>query len=245
MSLPTTRLVFDVEHEAPAFDTRPAEGFYPALVGERCQPALTFLPTGYEPGYAYPLLVFFHNEGGSEKQMMKLAPRVSRRNYIALGLRGPTLLRRNDGVWGYGWDADENEMSLDDYVFGAIDRVSEDYSIHPDRIFLAGICEGAAAAYEMAFRFPERFAGVAAFNGKLPQPGPIMRLPVVRRLPVFMGHGIANSQVPLTNAQKDHRLLYVAGMNVQFKTYATTHKLHAGMLQDLDRWTMKLVTGVD
>lgn len=239
MNLSTPRLTFELEREA-----LPAEGFYPGLVGgQRLQPTLTFLPTGYEPNYAYPLLVFFHNHGGSEKQVMKLAPRVSRRNYIALGLRGPCRAVRPDGSQGYGWEGDDSELALDDYVFGAIDRVAEDHNIHPDRIFLAGVCEGATAAYQMAFRFPERFAGLAAFNGRLPQPGPIMRLPMVRKLPVFMGHGIANAQVPMTLAQKDHKLLYVAGLNVQFKTYATTHKLHAAMLQDLDRWTMKHVCG--
>lgn len=243
MSLPTTRLTFDYDLQCPE---RPAEGFYSAEVaGHRLQPMLTFLPTGYEPNYAYPLLVFFHNHGGSEKQVMKLAPRVSRRNYLALGLRGPVRTTRADGSSGYGWDGDDIDANLDDYVFGAIDRVMEEYSIHPDRIFLAGVCEGATAAYRMAFRFPERFAGLAAFNGQLPQPGPIMRLPLVRKLPIFIGHGIANAQIPLTLAQKDHKLLYIAGVDVQFKTYATTHKLHSTMLRDLDRWTMKQVNGYE
>lgn len=239
MNLSSSRLSFEVERQA-----RPAEGFYPSWVaGQQRQPALTFLPTGYEPGYAYPLLVFFHNQGGSERQVMKLAPRVSRRNYIALGLRGPTRLLRADGQWGYGWDGDDTEFDLDDYALGAIDEVMEQYSIHPERVFLAGVCEGASAAYRLAFRFPERFAGLATFNGKLPHPGPIMRLPLVRKLPVLMGHGIANAQVPLTTAQKDHKLLYVAGLNVEFKTYATTHKLHERMLRDLDQWAMRRVCG--
>ena len=48
----------------------------------------TFLPTGYEPKYPYPLLVFFHGQGGNEEQIIRLAPRLSRRNYICIGLRG-------------------------------------------------------------------------------------------------------------------------------------------------------------
>ena len=58
---------------------RPAEGFYTSEVHTPQRlPVRTFLPTGYEPNYAYPLLVFFHGHGGSEEQILRLAPRLSR-----------------------------------------------------------------------------------------------------------------------------------------------------------------------
>src|SRR5438046_8713241 len=72
---------------------RPAEGFYNSEVqSPRRLPVRTFLPTGYEPNYPYPLLVFLPGHGGNEEQGMRLAPRVSRRNYVATGLRGPPQL---------------------------------------------------------------------------------------------------------------------------------------------------------
>src|SRR5688500_18210537 len=84
---------------------RPAEGFYNYEVQTpRRLPVRTFLPTGYEPNYAYPLLVFFHGHGGSEEQVLRLAPRLSRRNYICIGLRGPQLVgARADGRLGFSW----------------------------------------------------------------------------------------------------------------------------------------------
>ena len=49
---------------------RPAEGFYttqlPAASG---RPVRTFLPTDYQPRYAYPLVVLFHGNGGSEESV--------------------------------------------------------------------------------------------------------------------------------------------------------------------------------
>ncbi len=58
---------------------RPAEGFYTSEVeAPRPLPVRTFLPTGYEPKYPYPLLVFFHGHGGNEEQSVRLAPRLSR-----------------------------------------------------------------------------------------------------------------------------------------------------------------------
>src|SRR5947209_6950129 len=87
---------------------RPAEGFYTSQVeAPECLPVRTFLPTGYEPNYPYPLLVFLHGHGGNEEQVLRLAPRLSRRNYIAIGLRGPYHVgTRPDGRHCFGWGTD-------------------------------------------------------------------------------------------------------------------------------------------
>src|SRR5581483_6865033 len=104
---------------------RPAEGFYTSEVEEpRRLPIRTFLPTGYEPNYAYPLLVFFHGQGGNEEQVMRLAPRLSRRNYICIGLRGPSSVgMRSDGQIGYAWGQEgQSDALLEDYVFRAVEQ---------------------------------------------------------------------------------------------------------------------------
>jgi phospholipase/carboxylesterase len=230
----------------PSF--RPAEGFYASEVDSpRRMPVLTFLPTGYEHNYPYPLLVFFHGHGGSEKQMVRLAPRVSRRNYICIGLRGPYAgTRQGDGHAGYSWGTDRRiDVLTEDYVFRAIELVSREYHIHPQRIFLAGVCEGATLAYQLGLTYPAKFAGLIALNGQMPRGGPLLRLPESRRLRVLIGHGIANARVPLSSARRDHHLLYIAGLQVQFRRYPTTHRIHPDMLRDIDRWVMEWVLGED
>jgi phospholipase/carboxylesterase len=62
-----------------------------------------FIPRRYEPNYAYPLLVLFHGRGGDENQLVGSLPRVSWRNYVGLGLRGPELVHRGGRAVGYGW----------------------------------------------------------------------------------------------------------------------------------------------
>src|SRR5436190_16029603 len=104
---------------------RPAEGFYTSEVhAPRRLPVRTFLPTGYEPNYPYPLLVFFHGQGGSEEQVLKLAPRLSRRNYISIALRGPEVLDPHpDGRLGYAWGRDgQSDSVVEDYVFHAVQQ---------------------------------------------------------------------------------------------------------------------------
>ena len=221
---------------------RPAEGFYTSEVETPGPlPVRTFLPTGYEPNYAYPLVVFLHGHGGNEEQILRLAPRLSRRNYICIGLRGPQLLgQRNDGNHGYTWGTDgQCDAILEDYMLRAVEQTRRNYHVHSERIYLAGICEGATLAYRLALTFPEKFAGVAGLNGALPPSGSLyLRLDDVRGLRAFVGHGIANAVVPLSTARGDARLLYTAGLDVQMNTYATTHRLHPDMLRDVNRWIM-------
>src|SRR5256885_16014208 len=111
---------------------RPAEGFYTSEVEEpRRLPVRTFLPTGYEPNYPYPLLVFFHGHGGSEEQILRLAPRLSRRNYICIALRGPHPLGvRADGRIGYSWGRDGQADSLvEDYMLQAVEQTRRSYHV--------------------------------------------------------------------------------------------------------------------
>src|SRR5437879_3522192 len=56
--------------------TRPAEGFYTSEVQTPDRwPVRSFLPTGYEPNYPYPPLVFFHGHGGCAEPILRLAAR--------------------------------------------------------------------------------------------------------------------------------------------------------------------------
>jgi phospholipase/carboxylesterase len=223
---------------------RPAEGFYTSEVrAPRRLPIRTFLPTGYEPNYAYPLLVFFHGHGGNEEQILKLAPRLSRRNYICVGLRGTQPSgQRTDGGPGYTWGADgQCDAVTEDYVFRAIEQTRRHYHVHSERIFLAGVWEGATLAYRLGLTFPERFAGVISLNGALAPRGSLfLRLPEVRQLRALIGHGIANAVIPLTSARADFRLLYTAGLDVRLHTYPANHRLHPNMLRDINRWIMHM-----
>ena len=85
----------------------------------------------------------------------------------------------------------------------------------------------------------ERVAGVISLNGAMPRHGgPLFRLPEVRQLRAFIGHGIANALVPLASARRDFLLLYTAGLAVRMNTYPTTHRLHPDMLRDVNRWVI-------
>jgi phospholipase/carboxylesterase len=224
---------------------RPEEGFYTSEVQTPGPlPVRTFAPIGYEPRYAYPLIVFLHGEGGNEEQILRLAPRLSRRNYVAIGLRGPICLGPNrKGALGFSW-GDGSQLSLiEDYLLEAVRQTRLNYHIHSERIYLAGFAEGATLAYRLGLTFPRMLGGIVALNGAMPrQDRPLLRLEEVRALKVFIGHGIANSIVPMGLVRQDERLLYSAGVDVDLNTYPTNHRLHADMLRDLNRWIIARCT---
>lgn len=225
---------------------RPPEGYYSTEVSAaQSWPLRTFLPVGYEPNYPYPLLVFVHGHASSEEQILRLAPRLSRRNYICIAPRGPhVLVPRTDGRVSYSWGPEGcDDPMVEDYIFRAIEQTRRTYHIHSERIYLAGFREGAAVAYRMGMVYPDRIAGVVSLNGCMPRRGgPLLRLPEVRKLRVFIGHGLANAIVPLAQAKQDHRLFYSAGLNVKLNTYPSTHRIHTEMLRDVDRWVQDNIT---
>jgi phospholipase/carboxylesterase len=228
--------------------SRPPEGFYtsevPAVSG---WPVRTFLPLGYEPNYPYPLLVFLHQHGGNEEQILRLAPRLSRRNFVCVALRGPHQLAPRDDRPAYSWGPDgEPDSLVEEYLFGAVEQTRRVCHIHSERIYLVGFCEGAAVAYRVGLLYPEKFAGIVSLNGCMPRRGcPLMRFPQVRQLRAFIGHGIANAIVPLSLAGKDQRLLYTAGLDVRMNTYPANHRIHRDMLRDVNRWIIDQVTDED
>jgi phospholipase/carboxylesterase len=225
----------------------PTEGVYASKLPHlNSLPVRTFLPTGYEHNYAYPLIVFFHAHGASDEQVLRLAPRISRRNCLYLSLRGPATLnsRDDDGLPAYGWgEAGEHDTQLGEYLLKAVEQTRREFHIHSERVYLAGVAEGAAVAYRMALQLPQRFAGVISINGTLPRPaeGPLFRDDQVKDLRVLIAHGAANEVVPLELARRDFLALYGAGADVLLSTYPCTHTVHPNMLRDINRWVIRNV----
>lgn len=215
------------------------EGVYRRQLDEAGQmPMSLFLPQAYEPRYPYPLLVFLHGHGEQERQWIDAVPNLSRRNYICIGLRGIRRIERGNDQSGFGWGRHRRcDGMIEEYVLSAVQETMRVCHVHSERIFLAGFCEGASVAYRLGFSFPDKFAGIVALNGWLPEgPIPLGKPSQQSNLGVFVGHGTENNAVPLERAREAYQLLVAAGMKVSLRLYPSGHSLCPNMLRDVDRW---------
>jgi phospholipase/carboxylesterase len=223
------------ETSTPRRTPRPAAGFSTArLPSHRDRPVRLFVPTDYLPKYAYPLVVLFHPDGADEDAAARLAPLLSRRNYIAACPRGPVELGPGPtGCPRFGWGRDRDA----DYLRRVMAHVRAGYHVHPRRVYLVGVGEGAAAAYRLGLSVGTALGGVVALNGRLP----VRPVKALRGLRVFLGHGANNPAVPVSEARRAARLLAASGADVQLRTYPATQRIHTDMPRDVNRWIMTAV----
>ena len=94
-------------------------------------PYVAFAPLHYEPGYAYPLIVWLHGRGSDERQLPRVMPLVSMRNYVAVAPRG--ILVPNAGEPGresFDWlQTEEHLVQAEQRVFDSLDVAVRTYNI--------------------------------------------------------------------------------------------------------------------
>jgi phospholipase/carboxylesterase len=202
-----------------------------------------FVPLHYERNYAYPLLVWLHGPADNERQLQRIMPLVSMRNYVAVAPRGACPIE--NGVKGYRWRQTESCIAAaEQAVFDSIEAASEKFNISSKRIFLAGYECGGTMAFRVALRNPERFAGALSVDGPFPTGNsPLLHLEQARRLPLFIAHGRDGEKYTVERTCEELRLFHSAGLSVTLRQYPCGDELTTQMLHDMDVWIMERVTG--
>ncbi len=220
----------------------------------------------YEPGYAYPLLVWLHGLGGDERQIMRLMPILSMRNYVAVAPQGfvpvepksPTKqlagcsLDVSEIISGgirskptYDWpQTDEAINDAERRIFDCISVAKQKNNIADHRVFLAGFGSGGTMALRLALLYPEYFAGVISLCGAFPSGKlPLRQWNAARMLPILLSAGVKSTEFSLNDACSALELLHTAGMSVTLREYPCAQELAPVMLQDVNRWIMERVCG--
>jgi len=197
-----------------------------------------FTPVHYEPGYAYPLVVWLHANGGHQEQLLDVMPRLSLRNYLAIAPRGLHLEMDSPGWPSLGlWTEVERR------VLASIEIASRNYHVSPDHVFLAGAREGGSAALQLGLHHPQRFAGVVSLGGGVPfGAARFANLYAARDLPLLITHGRQAEQYGEGEACQDLRMLHAAGMALAVRQYPDGNQLDDRLLGDVNRWIMEQLT---
>ncbi len=203
-----------------------------------------FAPMHYEPGYAYPLLVWLHGQEADERQLRLIMPLVSLRNYVAVAPRGIVSRAGEDVSATVAWpQEDESSADGEQRIFDAIEAAVSQYHISKRKIFLVGFGCGGTMAFRVGMNNPSYFAGVLSLCGALPSVRPLFsNLTDARRLPLFLATGRDSQVYGADKVSDDLRLLHTAGMSITLRQYPCGQELAPQMLGDVDRWVIEQIT---
>jgi len=220
----------------------PAARSRPATAAPQSSPTHCLLaPLHYERNYAYPLIVWLHGAGSSERELHDVMPEVSLRNYVSVGVRGLAC-----ETSGYDWpQTPAGIAAAESRVAAAVADARQRFNIHPQRIFLAGANRGGTMALRLALREPECFAAAASLGGAFPeQHAPLAGLHRARRVKLLIAHCRDSETYSIARVCDELALFHAAGMNVTLRQYPCADELTTLMLRDLDVWLMEQVTGI-
>lgn len=144
-----------------AFDPDPFGG---------ARPASLYVPGGYKPGEALPLVVLLHGYGASgaiQEILFGLRKVADERNFFYIHPDGTF-----DGTGKRHWNATDaccgfGLSKADDvgYLTGLLDEIEKRYPVDPRRVFFVGHSNGGFMSYRMACELGGRVAGVASLAG--------------------------------------------------------------------------------
>jgi phospholipase/carboxylesterase len=199
-----------------------------------------FSPLHYERGYAYPLLVWLHDDGGSERELRRLMPHVSMRNYVAAAARGVAAGVEHGYVWEH---CPDSACEAAERVGECVEAAKRRFNIHANRVFIAGQGSGGTMALRLALRYPELFAGAISIGGAMPRRNaPLNRVNAARSLPILLASSRDSEAYPQATVLDDLRLLHSAGFSLALRQYPGSDELTTTMLADMDRWMMERIS---
>ena len=208
-----------------------------------------FIPEGYEPNYAYPLLVWIQSPQDGEAEFTRWMSEISSRNYIGVAFKA-TLPSEDPAVDRLdllspetaALPQTESLLQCEQRLQELVSSVRREFHIHSERVFLVGHGDQGTLALRLALQRPEWFGGVAAMGAGFPQaPHLLQRYRDLRGKRVYLGGAQRDQQTPLSEVYRTSRLLHTAGLRVCTRVYEAGHEVTRPMLSDIDRWVMKSI----
>ncbi len=186
-------------------------------VGDDQRGAMVYLPENYDPGHAWPLIVFLHGAGerGNDgvKQTTVGLPAAIKKNPE----RFPCLVLMPQCASGDNWWSATAKSHIDK----AIEHTFESYNVDRTRISLTGLSLGGFGAFAYGADHPELFSAIMPVCG-----GGIARdaatIAKLATTPMRVFHGADDSVVSPRMSRDMVAAITAAGGTIQYTEYPDT-----------------------
>jgi len=135
---------------------------------------IVYVPIGYNPQIASPLLMAFHGGGGDMNYMARdeyygLISKSNKEKFIVIFPSGYSKFKSGKlATWNAGkccGDARDKKINDIEFISNILSNVSHQMNIDKTRIFATGMSNGGMISYSIACELPNIFRAIAAVAG--------------------------------------------------------------------------------
>ena len=206
----------------------------------------------YEPpgDGPFPTIFAMHGWGSSAMDLLGLAPFVADGQFLVICPQGPHEVEIG-AVNGYGWYQMRPGGRPDEEKVGPaveqlrmfIDEASSRYPVDKRKIVVLGFSQGGMMAYNLAMRWPEKFAALVGIGTAFPEylVELVSNHETIQQLPTMVQHGRADPMLEIARARKSVDKLRSLKVAVIFREYDCGHEVSADGVRDLSQFLLEKV----
>ena len=171
------------------------------------------VPEATQPGKSFPLIVILHGAGGNGDAILPQWVKRLEEKFIIACPSYPM------GAW---WS-----FNAEDLVLELIRAVQASHAVDYNRVFLAGLSNGAVGAYMIGMFHPDRFAGIIPIAGSITER--YMHFLVnLKNTPVYIIQGEFDMLFPIKYSRRVHTILADMKYPVVYREHAEKGRGHGG-----------------
>ena len=203
-----------------------------------------YVPADHTRAMSWPVIVFLHGDGAQGQDGLLPTARGLADAIRFDRPRFPLVAVFPQAEKGKRW----LDAAMEELVIAELDQTMTEFGGDPMRVYLTGFSMGATGAYRIAYRWPSRFAALAAIAGRVEtsdvktysdrekaadrQANPFVSAAdpfaalalKIKHLPIRIFHGDADETVPVDQSRRLTRALQAAQADVHYQEYAgATH----------------------
>jgi predicted peptidase len=187
-----------------------------------------FVPDNWSSNQKWPIILFLHGIGerGTDGLMqtqvgIATAIRNDRSRFPAIVVM-PQCLKEQ--IW--------NEPDMQELALAALAAAAKEFKGDPKRTYLTGLSMGGYGSWALAAAYPHKFAAVVPICGGILLPDDARKQPdsdripyleaakkIGTKLPIWVFHGDADPDVPVSESRHMVEALKAAGADVRYTEY--------------------------